>query len=73
MVDESSFMKMLLHVLNVEAETENRSERWEEELTASGACNASGVVDVKHVVAFLSVTFWVCCSRRQQRLAAPSE
>eukprot|EP00971_Amphidinium_carterae_P106656 2112810-Amphidinium_carterae.1 len=53
-VDKSSFMKILLHVLNVEAETDNRSERWEEELTASGACNASGVVDVKHVVAFFS-------------------
>eukprot|EP00971_Amphidinium_carterae_P055512 1094072-Amphidinium_carterae.1 len=29
-----------------------RTERWEEEVTASGACNASGVVDVKHFVAF---------------------
>eukprot|EP00971_Amphidinium_carterae_P108538 2148901-Amphidinium_carterae.1 len=54
MVDKSSFMKILLRVLNVEAETDNPSERWEEEeLTAFGACNAlSGVVDVKHIVAF---------------------
>eukprot|EP00971_Amphidinium_carterae_P311903 6199851-Amphidinium_carterae.1 len=53
MVDKSSFMKMLLRVLNVEEGTDHQSERWEEELTASGACNAlSGVVDVKHFVAF---------------------
>eukprot|EP00971_Amphidinium_carterae_P012655 249178-Amphidinium_carterae.1 len=51
MVDKSSFMKMLLHVVNVEA-CEFQNNRWEEELTASGACNASGVVDVKRFVAF---------------------
>eukprot|EP00971_Amphidinium_carterae_P113788 2254647-Amphidinium_carterae.1 len=44
MVDKSSFVKMLVHVLNVET-NDIQSERWEEELTASGACNASGVVD----------------------------
>eukprot|EP00971_Amphidinium_carterae_P164541 3262173-Amphidinium_carterae.1 len=49
MVDRSSFMKMLVHALNVEAPD---IERWEEELTASGACNVSGVVDVEHFVAF---------------------
>eukprot|EP00971_Amphidinium_carterae_P202390 4015764-Amphidinium_carterae.1 len=42
-------MQMLAHALNVEAPD---IERWEEELTASDACNASGVVDVKHFVAF---------------------
>eukprot|EP00971_Amphidinium_carterae_P244866 4861663-Amphidinium_carterae.1 len=52
MVDKSSFMKMLLHVLNVETQPNIETERWEQELTASGACNASGVVDVKHFVAF---------------------
>eukprot|EP00971_Amphidinium_carterae_P239823 4761094-Amphidinium_carterae.1 len=47
-------MQMLLRVLNVEAGTDHESERWEEEeeLTASGACSASGVVDVKHFVDF---------------------
>eukprot|EP00971_Amphidinium_carterae_P243199 4829667-Amphidinium_carterae.1 len=44
MVDKSSFMKMLVHALHVEAR-DAQSEHWEEELTASGACNASGVVD----------------------------
>eukprot|EP00971_Amphidinium_carterae_P173499 3439280-Amphidinium_carterae.1 len=44
MVDKSSFMNMLVHALNVEAH-DIQSERWEEALTASGACNASGVVD----------------------------
>eukprot|EP00971_Amphidinium_carterae_P253531 5033641-Amphidinium_carterae.1 len=44
---------MLVHVLNVEAQPDSsETERWERELTASGACNASGVVDVKHFVAF---------------------
>eukprot|EP00971_Amphidinium_carterae_P218790 4342916-Amphidinium_carterae.1 len=51
MVDKSSFMRMLVHAVKVEAH-DIQSERWEEELTASGACNASGVVDVKHFVAF---------------------
>eukprot|EP00971_Amphidinium_carterae_P205286 4074443-Amphidinium_carterae.1 len=51
MVDKSSFMQMLLHALNVEANDTQR-ECWEKILTASGACNASGVVDVKHIVAF---------------------
>eukprot|EP00971_Amphidinium_carterae_P340194 6478403-Amphidinium_carterae.1 len=51
MVAKSSFMQMLVHALNVETH-DIHSERWEEELTASGACNASGVVDVKHFVAF---------------------
>eukprot|EP00971_Amphidinium_carterae_P291656 5789972-Amphidinium_carterae.1 len=52
MVDKRSFVKMLLHVLNVETQPDIQTERWEEELTASGACNASGVVDVKLFVAF---------------------
>eukprot|EP00971_Amphidinium_carterae_P220256 4372658-Amphidinium_carterae.1 len=52
MVDKVAFLEMLLHVLNVEAGTDYQIARWEEELTASGACNASGVVDVKHFVAF---------------------
>eukprot|EP00971_Amphidinium_carterae_P240072 4766463-Amphidinium_carterae.1 len=52
MVDKSAFVKMLLHVLNVEAHTDNPTKRCEEELTSFGACNASGVVDVKHFVAF---------------------
>eukprot|EP00971_Amphidinium_carterae_P245747 4880542-Amphidinium_carterae.1 len=42
---------MLVHALHVEAH-DIQSERWEEALTASGACNASGVVDVKRFVAF---------------------
>eukprot|EP00971_Amphidinium_carterae_P063124 1249240-Amphidinium_carterae.1 len=49
MVEKSSFMQMLVHALHVEAPN---IERWEEELTASGACNAFGVVDVEHFVAF---------------------
>eukprot|EP00971_Amphidinium_carterae_P252377 5010509-Amphidinium_carterae.1 len=52
MVDKSSFMKMLAHTLNVGTQPDIQTQRWEEELTASGACNASGVVDVKHFVAF---------------------
>eukprot|EP00971_Amphidinium_carterae_P175142 3472015-Amphidinium_carterae.1 len=55
MVDKSSFMQMLVHVLNVETQLDIQAECWEEdeeeELTASGACNASGVVDVKRFVA----------------------
>eukprot|EP00971_Amphidinium_carterae_P123036 2435898-Amphidinium_carterae.1 len=50
MVDKGSFMKMLRHILDVEAETDIQTERREEELAASGACNARGVVDVKHYV-----------------------
>eukprot|EP00971_Amphidinium_carterae_P209093 4148179-Amphidinium_carterae.1 len=50
MVDKGHFMQMLLHILDVEAETDVEMERREEELTASGACNASGLVDVKHYV-----------------------
>eukprot|EP00971_Amphidinium_carterae_P274115 5440294-Amphidinium_carterae.1 len=42
-------MQTLLHALHVETFD---MERWEEELTASGACNTSGVVDVKHFVTF---------------------
>eukprot|EP00971_Amphidinium_carterae_P165406 3279007-Amphidinium_carterae.1 len=42
MVDKSSFMQMLAHALNVETH-DTISECWEERLTASGACNASGV------------------------------
>eukprot|EP00971_Amphidinium_carterae_P179991 3570262-Amphidinium_carterae.1 len=78
MVDKGSFIKMLLHVLDVEAETDNRSERWEKEVTASGACNAS-VVHVKHFVAFCLQggveTMLGVLSRPQpehKRLAAPS-
>eukprot|EP00971_Amphidinium_carterae_P068121 1348520-Amphidinium_carterae.1 len=52
MVDKSLFMKILLRVLNVEEGTDSQSERWEEELIASGACNASNLVDLKHFVAF---------------------
>eukprot|EP00971_Amphidinium_carterae_P025773 508612-Amphidinium_carterae.1 len=52
MVDKSSFVKMLLHVLHVEAHVDTETERWEEELTASGACDASGVVDVRRFVTF---------------------
>eukprot|EP00971_Amphidinium_carterae_P340349 6478653-Amphidinium_carterae.1 len=61
MVDKSSVMKMLLHVLDVETETCIQTEQWQEELTASGACSASGVVDVKHFVAF-------CLQRRLTRV-----
>eukprot|EP00971_Amphidinium_carterae_P242845 4821836-Amphidinium_carterae.1 len=42
MVDKKSFMQMLVHAMHVEA-PDIQSERWEVELTASGACNASGV------------------------------
>eukprot|EP00971_Amphidinium_carterae_P217158 4311054-Amphidinium_carterae.1 len=52
MVEKSSFVKMLLHVLHAEAHPDIQSERWEEELTASGARDASGVVDVRHFVTF---------------------
>eukprot|EP00971_Amphidinium_carterae_P090248 1786672-Amphidinium_carterae.1 len=44
MVDKNSFMQMLVHALSVETH-DIQNEHWEEELTASGACNASGVVD----------------------------
>eukprot|EP00971_Amphidinium_carterae_P230491 4574296-Amphidinium_carterae.1 len=44
-------MQMLVHALHVEA-PDSQSEHWEEALTASGACNAFGVVDVKRFVAF---------------------
>eukprot|EP00971_Amphidinium_carterae_P196209 3892955-Amphidinium_carterae.1 len=43
MVDKSSFVKMLFNVLHAEAQPNIQTERWEEELTASGACDASGV------------------------------
>eukprot|EP00971_Amphidinium_carterae_P058404 1155511-Amphidinium_carterae.1 len=43
MVDKGSFMKMLAKALNVEAQQDIQNERWEEELNASGACNAFGV------------------------------
>eukprot|EP00971_Amphidinium_carterae_P011986 236407-Amphidinium_carterae.1 len=49
LVERSSFMQMLAHAMNVEAPD---IDRWEEELTASGACNASGLVDVNRFVAF---------------------
>eukprot|EP00971_Amphidinium_carterae_P143925 2851910-Amphidinium_carterae.1 len=52
MVDKSSFMKMLLHVMNVEAGTDHELAHWEEALTASGACTASGVVNVERFVVF---------------------
>eukprot|EP00971_Amphidinium_carterae_P249188 4946262-Amphidinium_carterae.1 len=35
MVDKSSFVKMLFHVLNLEAQPDSETERWEQELTAS--------------------------------------
>eukprot|EP00971_Amphidinium_carterae_P198399 3937672-Amphidinium_carterae.1 len=73
---------MLLHALNVEA-NDIQSERCEEKLTASGACNAFGMVDVKHFVAFClqgrierAETVQGVLSRPQEdyeRLAAPSE
>eukprot|EP00971_Amphidinium_carterae_P043042 846319-Amphidinium_carterae.1 len=82
MVDKSSFMKMLEHAWNVEA-NDTQSECWEERLTASGACNASDEVDVKHFVAFClqgsferTETAQGVLPRPQQedeRLAAPSE
>eukprot|EP00971_Amphidinium_carterae_P068277 1352139-Amphidinium_carterae.1 len=74
---------MLLHVLNVEAQPDIETDRWEEQLTASGAGNASGVVDIKHFVAFClqggiegAETVLGALSRAQQeneRLAGPSE
>eukprot|EP00971_Amphidinium_carterae_P191599 3802037-Amphidinium_carterae.1 len=51
MVDKGSFLKMFAHALKVEAH-DIQSEPWEEKLTASGACNAFGVVDVKQFVEF---------------------
>eukprot|EP00971_Amphidinium_carterae_P205205 4072522-Amphidinium_carterae.1 len=52
MVDKSSFAKMLIHVLNVEfvEARDSQTDRFEEELNASAACNAFGMVDVKHFV-----------------------
>eukprot|EP00971_Amphidinium_carterae_P269331 5343028-Amphidinium_carterae.1 len=83
MVDKSSFVKMLLHVLHVEAHPDIQSERWEEELTASGACDASGVVDVRHFVTFSqqrgaegaeSMLGGLSTPQQEtERLAAPSE
>eukprot|EP00971_Amphidinium_carterae_P116401 2305897-Amphidinium_carterae.1 len=83
MVDRSSFMKMLVHAFNVEAQPDSETERWEQELTASGACNASAVVDVKHFVSFCeqgglegAETVQGVLSTSQQedeRLAAPPE
>eukprot|EP00971_Amphidinium_carterae_P315729 6275983-Amphidinium_carterae.2 len=85
MVDKSSFMKMLLHVLDVEEQPDIQTERWEEELTASGACDASGVVDLKHFVAFclrggveraetpVQGVLFTMLEEDDERLAAPSE
>eukprot|EP00971_Amphidinium_carterae_P076624 1513459-Amphidinium_carterae.1 len=88
MVDKSSFVKMLLHVmirfsLNVKAHPEIQTERWEEVLNASGACDASGVVDVRRFVTFSqeggvegAESMLGVLSRPQkeiERLAAPSE
>eukprot|EP00971_Amphidinium_carterae_P019388 381764-Amphidinium_carterae.1 len=83
MVDKSSFMQMLLHVLNVEAGTDHQIARWEEELTVSGARNRSDIVDVKHFVAFCMLggvarvesVLGVLCRPQQEdeRLADPSE
>eukprot|EP00971_Amphidinium_carterae_P244891 4862190-Amphidinium_carterae.1 len=84
MVDESSFMKMLLGVLNVEAETDIQIARWEEELAASEACNACGVVDVRHYVSrvlakskledeMLVATRFVVSHGAEWELPAPSE
>eukprot|EP00971_Amphidinium_carterae_P263926 5236012-Amphidinium_carterae.1 len=67
MVDRSSFMTMLLHVVNGETETDNQSKGWQEVLTASGACNALGVVDVEHFVRFCLLL------GVEGRLDAPSE
>eukprot|EP00971_Amphidinium_carterae_P011214 220884-Amphidinium_carterae.1 len=82
MVDKSSFVKMLLHVLQ-DAQPDFQTERCEEELTTSGACDASGVVNVRHFVTFSqqggvegAETMLGLLSRPQQedeRLAAPSE
>eukprot|EP00971_Amphidinium_carterae_P053140 1046688-Amphidinium_carterae.1 len=55
MVDASSFMKMLAHVLNLEAQSDVQVEQWEEELIAFGACPAPGVVDVKRLVALILI------------------
>eukprot|EP00971_Amphidinium_carterae_P168190 3332419-Amphidinium_carterae.3 len=53
MVDKSSFMKMLVHVLNMEPQDiQSECCNWEKELTASGACNASGVVHVRRFLTF---------------------
>eukprot|EP00971_Amphidinium_carterae_P110457 2188132-Amphidinium_carterae.1 len=60
MVDKSSFVEMLLHVLNVETQPDIQVERWEEELIACGACDASGVVDAKH---FVSREMWKSIGR----------
>eukprot|EP00971_Amphidinium_carterae_P276058 5478060-Amphidinium_carterae.1 len=72
---------MLVHVLNVEPDIQ--TEGWEEELAASGACDASGVVDVKHFVDFClqgglegaetvhGVLFTM--QEEDERLAAPPE
>eukprot|EP00971_Amphidinium_carterae_P300291 5966418-Amphidinium_carterae.1 len=83
MVDRGSFVKMLLHVLSVEAQPDIQSKCWEEALIASGACDASNVVDVKHFAAFClqggvggAETVLGMLSRPQQeieRLAAPLE
>eukprot|EP00971_Amphidinium_carterae_P215411 4275343-Amphidinium_carterae.1 len=76
-------MKMLFHVLSVEAQPHIETEGWEQELAAAGACNASGVVDVKHFVAFCQqgggegtkIVLGVLSTPQQEdeRLAAPSE
>eukprot|EP00971_Amphidinium_carterae_P035090 690827-Amphidinium_carterae.1 len=51
MVEKASFMQMLRHILDVEAEPDVRTQhREQEDLAASGACNTRGVVDVKHYV-----------------------
>eukprot|EP00971_Amphidinium_carterae_P164258 3256415-Amphidinium_carterae.1 len=54
MVDKGSVMKMLVHVLNLEAPPDIEIEHWAFELAASGACNASGdsVVDMRCFIAF---------------------
>eukprot|EP00971_Amphidinium_carterae_P304503 6050812-Amphidinium_carterae.1 len=72
---------MLLHVLNVEAHPDIQTERWEEQLTASGACNESGVVDARHFVTFsqqggaegAKTGLGVLSQHEPERLAAPSE
>eukprot|EP00971_Amphidinium_carterae_P252906 5020857-Amphidinium_carterae.1 len=67
MVDKNSFLTMLPHVLNGEADADNQSERWQKVLTESGACNALGVVDVDHFVRFCLLF------RVEGRLDAPLE
>eukprot|EP00971_Amphidinium_carterae_P129720 2569593-Amphidinium_carterae.1 len=77
---------MLLHVLNVEAEADIPTERWEQAIKASGASNASCMVDVNRFVAFCCLerflgsiegaeTVMAAFSRPEQeeRLASPSE